>query len=250
MNPVYEPVAFVSWEDADGIHEKRVECPQKRIFADPADARKLALGACQALHRPTSRQRSLSFLHGLLHLPSQAYLPVIDWRWKAFPEFSLAELYDVLAARSAVFVVEQQCFYSDIDGLDANAWHLCGYASRAAQPELAAYLRVLMPVGASEERNAEHGDKERGGEHGDEIRIGRVLTNPAYRNTGLGKRLLERALFLIGEQWPHAPLQLHAQAHLQRFYGGFGFEPVSDVHQEDGIAHIWMRRGPVYLTKL
>ncbi|OXH81234.1 drug:proton antiporter, partial [Burkholderia multivorans] len=52
---------------------------------------------------------------------------------------------------------------------------------------------------------------------------------------------LARALEHIRAQWPDTPVSLHAQAHLQRFYGAFGFTPSSDVHDEDGIAHVWMR---------
>jgi ElaA protein len=163
---------------------------------------------------------------------------MIDWRWKTFPEFSLTELYEVLAIRSDVFVVEQHCIYTDMDGLDARAWHLCGYASREGVSELAAYLRVLLPK-SPDNRSDDKSDNQ-AADH--DIRIGRVLTSAGYRNTGLGKRLLERALQLIGKQWPGEPLRLHAQAHLQTFYGGFGFVPCSAVHDEDGIAHIWMRR--------
>jgi predicted GNAT family N-acyltransferase len=32
------------------------------------------------------------------------------------------------------------------------------------------------------------------------------------------------------------------QAHLQRFYASFGFQPVTDIYDEDGIAHIGMAR--------
>ncbi len=33
----------------------------------------------------------------------------IEWRWKRFDELTTADVYDMLAARSAVFVVEQNC---------------------------------------------------------------------------------------------------------------------------------------------
>ncbi|HHU7203530.1 TPA: GNAT family N-acetyltransferase, partial [Escherichia coli] len=33
-----------------------------------------------------------------------------------------------------------------------------------------------------------------------------------------------------------------AQAHLQNFYGQFGFIPVTDIYEEDGIPHIGMAR--------
>ena len=93
-----------------------------------------------------------------------------------------------------------------------------------AQPALAGYLRVLLPH-----------------EGEPDIRIGRVLTTAGFRGIGLGNQMLERAIAHIAQQWPGVPIRLHAQAHLQRFYGAFGFAPVSDIHDEDGIPHVWMR---------
>jgi ElaA protein len=148
----------------------------------------------------------------------------IEWRWKPFTELSPNEVYDMLAARSAVFVVEQNCVYGDIDGQDSNAWHLFAYGGSGSDKPLAGYLRVLLP----DEKETD-------------IRIGRVLTTAAYRGIGLGSSMLEQALKHIVKQWPDAAISLHAQAHLQAFYGAFGFEPISDVHDEDGIPHVWMR---------
>jgi ElaA protein len=148
----------------------------------------------------------------------------IEWRWKPFSALSTHEVYDMLAARNAVFVVEQNCVYGDIDGQDANAWHLFAYGDSDGDKQLAGYLRVLLP----DEREPD-------------IRIGRVLTTVAFRGIGLGSSMLEEALKHIVAQWPDAAISLHAQAHLQAFYGAFGFEPVSDVHDEDGIPHVWMR---------
>jgi ElaA protein len=155
-----------------------------------------------------------------------------DWRWKPFDDLSALEVYTMLAVRSEVFVVEQQCVYGDVDGLDVDAWHLLVYErSAAARPALAGYLRVL-PNAADTTEATEESD----------IRIGRVLTATGFRGIGLGQAMLERTVDLIHAQWPGRPIRLHAQAQLQRFYAGFGFEPVSDVHVEDNIPHIWMRR--------
>jgi len=134
-------------------------------------------------------------------------------------------LYDMLAARSAVFVIEQQCLYADMDGLDRHAWHLYGLDSAAVPPALAACARILPPDA-----------------YDPAVRIGRVLTAPAYRGLGLGKQLLEQALGYIARHWPGVPMALHAQAHLQDFYGAFGFMADGEVHLEDDIPHIWMRR--------
>jgi ElaA protein len=170
----------------------------------------------------------------------------IEWRWKPFAALTAIEVYDMLEARNAVFVVEQNCVYRDIDGLDKDAWHLFAYSAEATAngsgaendpsnpnaafndrpqaPALAGYLRVLLP-------DATDAD----------IRIGRVLTSPNFRRIGLGSAILEQALKHILAQWPTAAIKLHAQAHLQMFYGAFGFEPISDIHDDDGIPHIWMR---------
>ncbi|KIG04526.1 GNAT family N-acetyltransferase [Caballeronia concitans] len=152
----------------------------------------------------------------------------LEWRWKRFDDLTTAEVYDMLAARSAVFVVEQNCVYGDVDGLDVDAWHLLAYGEGEKRPTLAGYLRVLLPgfPDANEK----------------DVRIGRVLTTAGFRGMKLGNAMLERALHEILKQWPDEPVSLHAQAHLQRFYGAFGFVASSGVHDEDGIPHVWMRR--------
>ncbi|KLU28113.1 drug:proton antiporter [Caballeronia mineralivorans PML1(12)] len=156
--------------------------------------------------------------------------PEFDWCWKPFDALSALDVYAMLAARNEVFVVEQNCVYGDVDGQDTDAWHLLVYRRSAdAQPALAGYLRVLLPNPAD-------------GEEGIDIRIGRVLTTANFRGIGLGQAMLERTLGFIHEQWPGQSIRLHAQARLQRFYASFGFEPISDVHVEDDIPHIWMRR--------
>lgn len=160
----------------------------------------------------------------LLQTAATPRLAQLEWRWKAFTELTTAEVYAMLAARSAVFIVEQNCVYGDIDGLDTDAWHLFAYGPGERQPPLAGYLRVLLP-------DADDTD----------IRIGRVLTTAAFRGIGLGNAMLERSLTHIRAQWPDTPIRLHAQAHLQGFYGAFGFTPVSEIHEEDGIPHVWMR---------
>lgn len=147
----------------------------------------------------------------------------LEWRWKFFSDLTPIEVYDMLAARSEVFVVEQNCVYGDVDGRDINAWHLFAYSANGI---LAGYLRVLPPS-----------EKE------PDICIGRVLTTSGFRGIGLGRLMLERTLTHIAEQWPRMTISLHAQARLQCFYGAFGFTPSSDIHDEDGIPHIWMRSG-------
>ena len=48
----------------------------------------------------------------------------MDWFVKHWDELTRDELYDLLAVRTAVFVVEQRCPYQEADGLDRRAWHV------------------------------------------------------------------------------------------------------------------------------
>ena len=63
------------------------------------------------------------------------------WTWARFVELSLDDLYDALALRCRVFVLEQGP-YLDPDGLDRQAWHLLGRDEAGA---LQVYLRVVDP---------------------------------------------------------------------------------------------------------
>ena len=47
--------------------------------------------------------------------------------------------------------------------------------------------------------------------------------------------------------FPECAIKIVAQAHLQRFYGRFGFEAVGDLYDEDCISHIHMISLPVKL---
>lgn len=140
----------------------------------------------------------------------------LRWHDRAFAELSLVELHAIFALRARVFVVEQACAYLDVDGLDLAARHVFAEAD-----QLAAYLRVL-PAGAKFA----------------EASIGRVVTAPEHRGTGLGRQLVQRGLDVVGA----APVRIGAQLHLERFYAEFGFRRVGEPYDEDGIPHVEMLR--------
>ncbi|MCW2850199.1 MAG: family N-acetyltransferase [Marmoricola sp.] len=148
--------------------------------------------------------------------------PDVTWSEIAADELDAPTLYDVLALRSAVFVVEQDCAYQDVDGLDlvAGTRHLLG-----RQGGIAAYARILAP-------DPQHPTP----------RIGRVIVTGAARGQQLGRRLMERALAVCAQQWPDEPVEIGAQAHLSGFYGSLGFRAVGEPYDEDGILHLRMRR--------
>jgi ElaA protein len=155
----------------------------------------------------------------------QARDPRLDWQWSAFAELSLDDLYTMLQVRQMVFVVEQTCPYLDMDGDDAKARHLLGWARHDGARILAAYARIFPP-----------GIKYR------EASIGRVVTHPLMRRKGMGEALMREALRRVGELAPAAAVRIGAQMYLERFYEKSGFRRVSEPYDEDGIIHIEMLR--------
>ena len=69
------------------------------------------------------------------------YRDQLTSRWRHFALFSGPEWHRVLKLRTAIFVVEQECPYLEVDEKDTNSWHLeLLYASA-----LVGTLRVLPP---------------------------------------------------------------------------------------------------------
>ncbi len=148
--------------------------------------------------------------------------PFVRWHLYPYPELRLDDLYDILELRQRVFVVEQNCPYIDADGVDPSAWHIVGRDEHAA---LVAYARIIPP-----------------GVKYTEPAIGRVVTHPKVRGQGVGRLLMREAIMHAVNLFPGEPIRIGAQMHLVRFYSGFGFEPVGDPYDEDGIPHVEMVR--------
>ncbi|MXN63551.1 GNAT family N-acetyltransferase [Stappia sp. GBMRC 2046] len=147
--------------------------------------------------------------------------------WKTLDEFSPRCLHEVYRLRVAVFIVEQDCAYPEIDDLDVGALHLViSYAEGDGEGAVAAYLRLIHPEGEKP------------------VKLGRIVVAPAWRGTGLGRRLMEAGLEKAQSLYPGRPVFLSAQAQVVRFYGTHGFEAVSPEYLEDGIPHVDMLRSP------
>lgn len=134
---------------------------------------------------------------------------------RGFAELTPAELYDLLALRVRVFVVEQECAYQELDGLDAAAEHVW---TRGPGGEMAAYLRVLD-------------------EGGGVTRLGRIVTAPEHRGSGAGAALVRAVLAAVD-----GPVVIGAQVQAQGFYERLGFAVDGPGYDEDGIPHVPMRR--------
>jgi ElaA protein len=141
----------------------------------------------------------------------------VDVRDATLAELDATTLYRILALRSEVFVVEQNCPYLDADGRDLEPGARQLWIERDGA--VLATLRVLV-------------DDDR------TMRIGRVATTKDARGAGLAARLMDRALELADDR----EVVLGAQAYLYEWYARFGFVRDGDDYVEDGIPHVPMRR--------
>ena len=147
----------------------------------------------------------------------------VDWICKHHTDLGKDQLYAILQLRMQVLVVEQRYAYQDVDGQDLtdDTLHLMAWQD----DQLVAYLRLLDPES-----------------QGGDVVIGRVIVAPVARGTGLGHQMMEETLKRIEDIWPETPIFLSAQAHLQGYYGRYGFVVAGEEYLEDDIPHIGMRR--------
>ncbi len=153
-----------------------------------------------------------------------AAVAALVWSWKRFAALSGVEVYDLLALRSEVFVVEQQCVFLDADGCDGSSWHLLGHTTYEGRPLLAAYLRCLDPDVKYPEPS-----------------IGRVVTAPTLRRRGIGRALMDEGIVRSQDEWPGADLVINAQLRLEPFYRSLQFRTEGEPYVEDDIDHVQMR---------
>ncbi|MBK6283419.1 MAG: GNAT family N-acetyltransferase [Draconibacterium sp.] len=143
----------------------------------------------------------------------------MNFEFKTFKELNFDELYEILQLRAEIFVVEQNCVYNDLDGLDKSAVHQFIKKNN----EIIAYSRLLKP-----------------GTRFSEYSIGRVVVKQSERGTGLGIELMNEAKNFILREWKATKIKISAQKYLRKFYENLGFEIVTDEYLEDGIPHFGM----------
>lgn len=138
---------------------------------------------------------------------------------KTFEELTKQELYDLLQLRSAVFVVEQDCVYQDLDGKDTKALHVLGFKS----DKLVAYTRIFGP-----------------GVYFEQASIGRVIVAKNERRHDYGNQIMKASINAIKERFNETTIKISAQCYLDKFYTNLGFKAIGDTYLEDGIPHISM----------
>jgi Predicted acyltransferase len=136
---------------------------------------------------------------------------------KTFKELSIEELYEIYYWRTAIFVVEQNCPYQDIDEYDKKAYHVYLKDEQGIQ----AYLRVIEP-----------------GAKFAEASLGRVISR--RRRQGLGLRLVLKGIEVAQKKYHARAIRIEAQVYAKGLYEKAGFTQVSDIFLEDDQPHIQM----------
>lgn len=145
------------------------------------------------------------------------------WKLQPFAELSRRDLYEMIALRLEVFVIEQDCPYQDCDGKDYHGYHLNAFDAETKR--IVAHLRILPP-----------------GISYAEASIGRVVNRPELRGTGLGFALMQRGVEACERLYGTGGIRISAQCYLEKFYNAFGFEALGEEYLEDNLPHIEMLR--------
>ncbi len=136
---------------------------------------------------------------------------------KNFSELSLTELYEILKARSQVFIVEQNMHCQDMDDVDLTARHFF----IEENGKVLAYLRAFY---TDDSKTV--------------VRIGRVLS--ITHGVGLGADIMRKAMADIKETMACQTICLDSQKTAIKFYEKLGFQTVSDEFLEEGVIHVAM----------
>ncbi len=132
-----------------------------------------------------------------------------------FSELTVSRFHDLVRLRVEVFVVEQECAYPELDGLDPRSEHWWMEEPEGGSAPVVAVARTYLREGTTV--------------------IGRVATRRDRRGRGLARDL-------VGAILSSGPREffLEAQAHLVDWYRSMGFEAVGPGTVLDGIPHVPM----------
>ena len=139
---------------------------------------------------------------------------------KKFHDLDKLELYKIMQLRIEVFVVEQDCPYQDLDGLDEVGTHFW----LEEDDEVVSYLRINPPKTRF-----------------DEVSFGRIVTKKSARKKGLSEAIILKSLEIV-EKEGLGSVRISAQSYLEKYYAKFGFVECSDEYLEDNIPHVEMLR--------
>ena len=137
---------------------------------------------------------------------------------KTFGELTTRELYEILKARTEIFLMEQDIKYQDKDDVDYD----CLHCFLKDEQKVVGYLRAFYK------------DEEKS-----EVQVGRVLS--LYHDMGIGSELMKQSICSIREKMQCKKITMDAQVQAIGFYEKLGFQIKSDVFMEAGLEHVIMK---------
>lgn len=145
---------------------------------------------------------------------------MLDFQIKHYNELLINEFHDIMALRVAIFVVEQNCPYLELDGKDKKSYHLI---ARNGEGNVVGTARIL-PIGVSYK----------------EVSIGRFCLDQTERSKNEGHKMMNLCMQFIREEFGNVPVRISAQKYLEKFYIAHGFNSTGNEYPEDGIPHVEM----------
>ena len=137
---------------------------------------------------------------------------------KPYNDLSKDQFFDILKLRIEIFVVEQCCYYQELDNEDKEAFHVSIYNDGI----IVAVGRIIPNL------------------HNKEVKIGRIAVKMEHRKKGLAYKIMKDIMNFISKRYKNFSVLLSAQTYLIEFYQSFGFKEIGNTYLEDGIEHINM----------
>lgn len=137
---------------------------------------------------------------------------------KPYNDLSKDQFFDILKLRIEIFVVEQCCYYQELDNEDKEAFHVSIYNDGI----IVAVGRIIPNL------------------HNKEVKIGRIAVKMEHRKKGLACKMMKDIMNFISKKYKNFSVLLSAQTYLIEFYQSFGFKEIGNTYLEDGIEHINM----------
>tara|TARA_B100001248_G_scaffold79526_1_gene57561 strand:+ start:2121 stop:2561 length:441 start_codon:yes stop_codon:yes gene_type:complete len=137
---------------------------------------------------------------------------------KPYNDLSKDQFFDILKLRIEIFVVEQCCYYQELDNEDKEAFHVSIYNDGI----IVAVGRIIPNL------------------HNKEVKIGRIAVKMEHRKKGLAYKMMKDIINFISKKYKNFSVLLSAQTYLIEFYQSFGFKEIGNTYLEDGIEHINM----------
>ncbi|MEC7814422.1 MAG: GNAT family N-acetyltransferase [Bacteroidota bacterium] len=137
---------------------------------------------------------------------------------KPYNDLSKDQFFDILKLRIEIFVVEQCCYYQELDNEDKEAFHVSIYNDGI----IVAVGRIIPNL------------------HNKEVKIGRIAVKMEHRKKGLAYKMMKDIMNFISKKYKNFSVLLAAQTYLIEFYQSFGFKEIGSTYLEDGIEHINM----------